>query len=290
MRSINKIPLHKLHEQSSSGILLKYISDGILPQNEKEMWSAVADVHRDNYYLFILLERGEAQILIDFKEYHLQGVALGYIIPGQVHEGMPLDNISGWIMCLDALFVKDEWKEIFETVLISGNSIIVPDVETQDDLKYGFALLDRKMQSASQPSTLHIVCALATAIAGIIAETYRQYQSAAFNKRLMSITLQFKTLLAVHLKTVKSPTQYASMLHISPTYLNEAVKKTTGFSAGYWIQSAATLEAKRLLFYTDKSIKEIAFELGYDDYPYFTRLFTKQSGISPSLFRANYRK
>jgi AraC-like DNA-binding protein len=38
------------------------------------------------------------------------------------------------------------------------------------------------------------------------------------------------------------------------------------------------------------SIKEIAFELGYDDPAYFTRLFTKLSGMSPTLFRANYRE
>ncbi|MDR1882538.1 MAG: AraC family transcriptional regulator, partial [Prevotella sp.] len=102
--------------------------------------------------------------------------------------------------------------------------------------------------------------------------------------------LQFKSLLADHLKTVKSPAQYASMLHLSPSYLNEAVKGVTGFPVSYWIQYAVTLEAKRLLFYTEKSISEVAFELGYDDNAYFTRLFTKASGVSPTRFRANYRK
>ncbi|MDR1153819.1 MAG: AraC family transcriptional regulator, partial [Bacteroidales bacterium] len=184
----------------------------------------------------------------------------------------------------------DEWKEIFETVPVSGNPVIVPDAETLRDLQFCFELLDRKIQSANRLSAQHTVYALATALAGIIAELYRQHQVETFNKRLMSITLQFKTLVAAHLKTVKSPTQYASMLHISPTYLNEAVKTITGFTAGYWIQYAVMLEAKRLLFYTDRSIKEIAFELGYGDHTYFTRLFTKLSGMSPSLFRADYRK
>jgi AraC-like DNA-binding protein len=146
------------------------------------------------------------------------------------------------------------------------------------------------MQSANRSFSQHVVCTLATAIAGMIAEAYRQQQPVAFSKRLTSITLQFKTLVDVHLKTIKSPALYAFMLNISPAYLNEAVKKTTGFPAGYWIQSAAMLEAKRLLFYTGKSIKEIAFELGYDDYAYFTRLFTRLSGMPPTLFRANYRK
>jgi AraC-like DNA-binding protein len=286
---MNKIPLHKIHETSSSGILLKRIRNGDIMQGEKELLPAVSEVHRDNYYLFLLLECGEARMLIDFKEYPIQGIALGCILPGQVHQSMFSNDISGWIMCLDTVFVKDEWKEIFEAGLISGNAV-APDEETVRDLKYGFALLDRKMQSVNRSSTQHVVCALATAIAGIIVEAYRQRQPTTFNKRLMSIMLQFKILIASHLKTVKSPAQYASMLHISPTYLNEAVKKTTGFPASYWIQYAVTLEAKRLLFYTDRSIREIAFELGYDDHTYFTRLFTKLSGIPPSLFRTNYRQ
>ncbi|MDR0613588.1 MAG: AraC family transcriptional regulator [Dysgonamonadaceae bacterium] len=284
----DKIPVHKLHEKSSSGILLKYIRDGIVTQDTDTL--LLGEAHRDNHYLFFFQERGEIYGLIDFREYHIQNIALGCILPGQVHLLDVVSDWAGWVMCMDTLFIKDEWKEIFETVLISGNSIIVPDTETQDDLRFGFALMDRKIQSVNRSSAQHVVYALATAIAGMIAEAYRQHQSGAFNKRLMSITLQFKTLIAAHLKTVKSPVHYASMLNISPAYLTEAVKKTTGFPAGYWIQFAAMLEAKRLLFYTDRSIREIAFELGYDDHTYFTRLFTKLSGMSPTLFRANYRK
>ncbi|MDR1343617.1 MAG: helix-turn-helix domain-containing protein [Prevotellaceae bacterium] len=264
--------------------------DGDILQSGTELLPAVGEVHRDNYYLFLLLEYGEAHVLIDFKEYHIQSTALGCILPGQVHHGVPSNNVSGWIMCLDTVFIKDEWKEIFETIPVSGNSVIVPDAEALHDLQFCFELLDRKIRLANQPSAQHTAYAMATALTGIIAELYRQRQAEAFNKRLMSITLKFKTLVAAHLKTVKSPTQYASMLHISPTYLNEAVKTISGFPAGYWIRYAVTLEAKRLLFYTDRSIKEIAFELGYDDHTYFTRLFTKLSGMSPSLFRTNYRK
>jgi AraC-like DNA-binding protein len=287
---MDKIPLHKLHEKSPSGILLKHIRDSDILQSGKELLPAAGEIHRDNYYLFLLLECGDAHVLIDFREYHIQGIALGCILPGQVHHGVPSNDVSGWIMCLDTVFIRDEWKEIFETVPVSGNSVVVPDAEALHDLQFCFELLDRKIRLANQLSTQHTVYALATALAGIIAELYRQHQAETFNKRLMSITLQFKTLVTAHLKTVKSPTQYASMLHISPTYLNEAVKTVTGFPAGYWIQYATVHEAKRLLFYTDRSIREIAFGLGYDDHAYFTRLFTKLSGMPPTLFRANYRK
>jgi AraC-like DNA-binding protein len=287
---MNKIPTHKIHEISASGILLKHVRDGDAAQ-DGELVLHVGEAHRDNYYVFFFLESGDVHMLIDFKEHHIQNTALGCVFPGQIHHlGIASHNVSGWAMCLDAVFIKDEWKEIFETIQVSGNSVIVPDAETLHDLQFCFELLDRKLQSANQLSTQHTAYALATALTGIIAELYRQHQTGVFNKRLMSITLKFKTLTTAHLKTIKSPTRYASMLHISPAYLNEAVKTITGFPAGYWIQYAVTLEAKRLLFYTDKSIKEIASELGYDDHTYFTRLFTKLSGMPPTLFRANYRK
>jgi AraC-like DNA-binding protein len=223
--------------------------------------------------------------LIDFREYTVTDIALACVLPGQVHLGVEMNNVSGWLLGIDSLFVKDEWKESLETVLVSGNTL-VPDTETLEELKFAFSLLNRKIHAANHSTAQHA----ATLLIGMIAELYGKRLPPISGKRPATVTLQFKSLLAQHLKTVKSPAQYASMLHISLPYLNEAVKSVTGFPVGYWIQYAITLEAKRLLFYTEKSIKEIAFELGYNDNAYFTRLFTKASGMSPVQFRANYRR
>jgi AraC-like DNA-binding protein len=89
---------------------------------------------------------------------------------------------------------------------------------------------------------------------------------------------------------LKRPSEYASELNLSPAYLNEAVKKMTELSVSDCIRNEIVLQAKRLLFYTHQSVKEIACSLGYDDYSYFTRLFTKSAGVSPTQFRKNYRK
>lgn len=99
------------------------------------------------------------------------------------------------------------------------------------------------------------------------------------------ITKAFKAVLESSFITAKSPSEYAEKLNISTPYLNECIKNTTGFSTTHHIQQRIILEAKRLLYHSDKSIKEIAAELGYDDYPYFSRLFTKITGISALAFR-----
>jgi len=67
--------------------------------------------------------------------------------------------------------------------------------------------------------------------------------------------------------------------------LNECVKNATGHPVSYHIQQRIILEAKRLLYHSGKSVKEIATQLGYDDYPYFSRLFTKITGMSALAFR-----
>lgn len=77
----------------------------------------------------------------------------------------------------------------------------------------------------------------------------------------------------------------ASMLNISPVYLNEVVKEVTGMSASSYIRNEMVLQAKRMLVYTGLSVKEISNRLGIEDCAYFSRLFTRTTGLPPSLFR-----
>jgi AraC family transcriptional regulator, transcriptional activator of pobA len=90
------------------------------------------------------------------------------------------------------------------------------------------------------------------------------------------------------IKHEKRPAFYADQLNISETYLNEAVKEITGFTATYWLMNEVMVEAKRLLAYSRLSVKEIANDLGYDDHTYFSKLFKKVSQVTPTDFRSAY--
>ncbi|MDE6261747.1 MAG: helix-turn-helix domain-containing protein, partial [Muribaculaceae bacterium] len=85
----------------------------------------------------------------------------------------------------------------------------------------------------------------------------------------------------------RRPGFYAERLNISPIYLNEIVKVITGLSASQFIKNEIVLFAKRELFHTSDSVKEIAYRLGFTDNAYFTRLFTETAGVSPGKFREN---
>ncbi|GAA5087448.1 hypothetical protein GCM10023210_10290 [Chryseobacterium ginsengisoli] len=92
-------------------------------------------------------------------------------------------------------------------------------------------------------------------------------------------------MIQIHYKELKQVKEYASLLNITPLYLNEIVKEITGFSASHWIHQEIILEAQRLLYYTDLDIKQIAFQLGYEDHAYFSRFFKKNTGNTASQFR-----
>ena len=78
---------------------------------------------------------------------------------------------------------------------------------------------------------------------------------------------------------------YAEMLFVTPNYLNEVVKKNTGFPAGYHIRHRVALEAKRMVLHSDNSMKEIAYDLGFLDCAHFSKFFKTITGNNFSDFK-----
>nr|WP_026210156.1 helix-turn-helix domain-containing protein [Flexithrix dorotheae] len=78
---------------------------------------------------------------------------------------------------------------------------------------------------------------------------------------------------------------FADELHLSANYFGDLVKKETGQSAQEYIQTKLIEIAKTKIFGTEKSVKEIAFELGFRYPQHFSRLFKQKVGISPNEFR-----
>lgn len=77
----------------------------------------------------------------------------------------------------------------------------------------------------------------------------------------------------------------ADELHLSANYFGDLIKKETGVSAQEYIQSKVINVAKERIFSVDKSISEIAYELGFKYPQHFTRLFKQKTGLSPVEYR-----
>ena len=107
--------------------------------------------------------------------------------------------------------------------------------------------------------------------------------------RAISIAKKFRNLVKADFRTLKRPSEYAEKLNISVAHLNDVVKRVTGHSVSQLIQKELLNEAQRLLYYSEMTVKEISYQLGYQDPKYFIRLFTKKAGRSPGDYRKTYR-
>lgn len=90
-------------------------------------------------------------------------------------------------------------------------------------------------------------------------------------------------------KGIPSIEQIANQLNVSQRYLSDALKKETGKTTIEHLHLYLINEAKNLLLQPNKSISEVAYELGFEYPPYFSRLFKKKEGMSPKEYREKYK-
>ena len=83
---------------------------------------------------------------------------------------------------------------------------------------------------------------------------------------------------------------YAEQLSLTPKHISLVVKQSSGKSATEWIEKYVTLDAITQLTSTDKSIKEIAYDLGFPSQSFFGKYFCRVVGISPAEYRKAHKK
>lgn len=235
---------------------------------------------RNDHFLFIFQESGRSVLRVDGVEVILSGKMVICISPGQVHETIDVSkDVKAWIITAGANRVRH--TAIFERFYYDYSGLAM-----EAPLGECFALLYK-----ISPALSEVKISLLDACIGMIADAYNKTSPAPVNgSRRSEITTAFKRLVLQHFKEFKSAADYAELLHITPSYLNEVVKDCTGSPLSFWVQQAVVTEAKRLLAGTDLSIKEIAFSLGYDDQGYFTRYFTNAAGEAPQAYKTRNRK
>lgn len=280
------IPVHQLIERSSSGLEISYFTLGDRPK-EKEPLGA----HRDDHYLFFLVEAGSASLMIDFHEIRFSEGSLYYILPGQVHHRIRNEVAGGWFVALDTQHIPPGYRAVFENQLLLQQPCQLSNCELNQYRQLLHLISEKHAENTQNPFYAPVLQSLLQSFTGMVAANFSKVHNPEMQlSRPGQISLMFKKLLMEQVRVIKSPSAYAALLNVSETYLNEVLKKTTGFPVSYWITQEVMLEAKRLLFYSDLNVKEIAHTLGYDDHTYFSRLFKKSATVTPLTFRDNSRK
>ena len=279
IRNKTPIPVNRFGGESASGIFIEKMSFADLP----DLWEWDQQERHDRHSFF-LIEKGTLTMEIDFQKYKIKSPSFVYMHPDQVHRIIAFENVtvSSWAItnenlnpdCLKWLEAITPAKPLLLTkemfsLMSESVSLCMKFSERKNDKLYHSLLKDR-----------------CNALVSLILSQYIERSKPADKlSRFEIVTRAFKEKMEADFVTVKRPAAYAKILNLSIPYLNECVKNTTGHSVSYHIQQRIILEAKRLLYHSDKSVKEIATALGYDDYPYFSRLFTKVTGMSAVAFR-----
>ncbi|QIH34037.1 MULTISPECIES: helix-turn-helix domain-containing protein [Sphingobacterium] len=274
------IPVRTLPKEFGNGIAIAKVSPDSFWEDEETM-----QAHRHDYHFFVLQKSGVTVMEVDFKQYRTDKPTIHYQSPNQVHRALKVENIEMFMLIMSNENIPADYLNILQSISPLEPLEIGPEDLEIIEKSYNLCVdLYERTTDKLYPSLLRDSC---NALIGLLISIHLKYTKSADSlSRFERINKAFFLALEQNFQTLKRPADYATKFNISVSYLNECVKNVTGFSVSYHIQQRVILEAKRLLYHSDKSVKEIAFELGYEDYPYFSRLFTKICGMSAKMFRS----
>ncbi len=242
--------------------------------------------HRHDYFEFFIFTNGGGVHVIDFEDFDIHSSSVHIVAPGQVHQVKRSLDSTGFVLlfpisifqtnnllynflfnhiCYDVKENSPSYQFDLSTQIEVSKiaTKIWHDYTTQQYLKNEYIL-----------SYLNLLCIFCE-------RSKKQSPHKKYSNKNNALYFEFRGMVLLNYKTIKKVADYASALSISEKQLNEIIKIKTGESASTVIFKQVILEARRLL-HTGMSVKEVAFELNFDDPAHFSKFFKTQTGISPS--------
>lgn len=238
--------------------------------------------HSHDFFLFFLVEKGRGTHTIDFKTHEVSNHQLHLLFPDQIHQWTLDSSTLGYqLMISHRIFETFPTSLWFNLILYQQTPILnLPDF-VFEKLHYEFKSIKEEMDRVT--IDWNIVYTRSKLIALLVNQ---QIQTALLNNdHHNAYIFQYIKLIEDHFRAQKSVQFYADLLAISANYLTILCKRHLQVSALFLIHNRIILEAKRLILSSDLSIKEISFELGFNDPAYFSNFFKQQTGIPPRVFK-----
>jgi AraC family transcriptional activator of pobA len=258
-------------------------------RSARHQWKIDPHRHRSLHQI-VLVVRGRGVVLAEGSVAHFTPPALALVPAGAVHgfEFEP-DTLGMVITVADELlqdFARREpgvaalFKDPATLELQSGSGATA-------DLLRAARMLAREYAQAATSRALALEGCLAVLLAQLlrISRAAEKTQGSPLERHRLLVA-RFRTALEAGFRGNLSIPSYARQLKVSESQLRSACLKATGEPPIHLVHARLLLEAKRQLYYTGRPVSEIAYEMGFEDPAYFTRFFSRRTGMSPRAFRA----
>lgn len=251
-------------------------------------------IQRLNYYSLIWFKKGHGKIKADFNRYEFKENSLFAFAPYQPFMVEAGTAIEGSVIHFhpDFFCIHKHHKAVACNGILFNNVYQPPFVEVDENSAHTFESLFNTMKIEMQNPALaqyellisYLKIFLITASRLKTEQQPHAIELSEANKEPF-VLQKLKDAIEVNYKTKHSPAQYAEMLFVSPKTLAKLTKVYFNKTLSNLINERIIIEAKRELYLTNKTIKEIAYELGYNDEYYFSRFFKINADVSPQLYR-----
>lgn len=252
----------------------------------------MTEPHRRSNYSITLLLSGESVQYIDFEKHTVKAPALIMLSPDQIHQhsGDSLSEIVNISFSSEFLMPETSasgmicWACVFERAVIE-----ITDAQLKELMAFARLML-REIENPQPLSDLIIRSQLKSFMAATARFPQMDIASIQSDTLRNRIVRQFNELSDLHYKDKTQVAHYADMMYVTPGHLNDTIKSAMGKTAKQIIDEKRITEAKRLLFWGEYTIKEIAGKLNFEDDGYFNRFFKKHTGTTPASFQRSIRE
>jgi len=251
------------------------------------------ELQRNTFSSVIWLKEGSGKLKIDFNEYEIQSPAVLFVSPFQPYRLEEAAEFKGVVIDFhtDFFCLLKHQKEIAFCGLIFNNIYEPPFITiAKEEVALFDLLLDQIKEEVKKVEIAQHEILVATLKVFMIHSSRIKLKQQVSPEISIPDNRQFilqnlKDAIDEHYVHKHSASDYAEVLNISPKSLAKITKTYFNKTLTDLISERIIIDAKRHLFMGSKSVKEIAFLLGFNDEYYFSRYFKKHTSVSPQAYR-----
>jgi AraC-like DNA-binding protein len=258
----------------------------------EEQSSRYNELHVHDYEELLIGKEGEIGHFIDFKSQVLPAPFISFIAQGKTHLVKPRKKNGQcdiWLLKFRSEFIPETTFQLYSYYHDHANIQMQPG-RCFDRMAVLCEMMFYEMQQPL-PDYGVIRQLLSTLFTMIESERKKLEPDKASLQKTQNITFwNFLKILEENFRRPEGVEFYAGQLYMSPRNLNLICRNILQKSVSELIETRKLIEAKNLLAHTGKTVSEIGFELGYNEKAYFTTVFKKKTGQTPTEFREEMSK